>query len=275
MTKPADDEAAHVRTRLEESGILLELQVKAAFAKAGANVAHSRYYTDAIEGKLRETDVVASFHTSGQGQPGFVHVVYVVECKRPSGAHWALSQEPSPFRSDNGILGSLVHRGDLFAELGDVQDVHESPLLWSLGDTAATVTDLKESSSKGPSGSGTQAFSALQAVLSACDGLREVSFGPAPSVTLFVPVVVTTAKLWAVRLSAGGDLEVSATNRMLLVEQLRPDRDLSSVWVVSADAVVQFAADAARGINRLRLVADELPQRAVEAERAKSTEFIF
>ncbi len=83
----SEDGRKNVLRGLESSGLLLELQVQDAFGRAKADVSHVRSYTDSKSGDLRETDVVASFTGGSDTAAGFVHVVYVVECKRGQGAN--------------------------------------------------------------------------------------------------------------------------------------------------------------------------------------------
>jgi hypothetical protein len=73
-----------------------------------------------------------------------------------------------------------------------------------------------------------------------------------PGGVIFVPVIVTSAPLFAVNADPStGAPKVQEIPRALVVSRLLPVDQIHSAWIVQENAVVDFVADAASSVERL------------------------
>ncbi len=194
-----------------------------------------------------------------------------------SGGQWllAVSSEGLDRKNDHALALTYRRKGTLNAELQDVASIQAAPhMLWPAL-PARRLVDLKPVQDNKNTddddslpGSGRLSHRAVQQVLAACDGLESATFGQDPSVTIFIPVIVTGAQLWTVELARDGEPIPKQVDHALITGRLRSDQAVDSVWVVHERYVREFAARGAAGASRLSLspiADDERARRSVAA----------
>lgn len=102
------------------------------------------------------------------------------------------------------------------------------------------------------------AWSAITKVISGRDGLiRDLDEEQTQrTAVIFVPVIVTRAPLFEVRLGNGPDLEVQQVPRSLLIMRTRAIDEHDGMWVVNEDDLRGFAKDAHASAQGLSITRD-------------------
>lgn len=204
---------------VRDSGRSIEMDAAQTARDAGARAIQSVPYIDPIEGKSRETDVIAEFNGLGGTN---VPVTLVIECKRAPGKHWVTF----PYQSGR-ISSRSVFNHALVAE-DDYERADRLQRAWAGGPTifgplpfigsGLNEADLGKNvaeRAKDDQG-GDLASKALRQVWSATQAhlvdeamtrlaAREMD---APITRIVVPVIVTGAHLWECRPVRGGEPSV-------------------------------------------------------------------
>jgi hypothetical protein len=249
---PADSAAEHwsvgvARTWLEESGYPLEARTARALKAAGGVVEQSRYYVDQTQpDTLRELDVLATFWQRGGLPSGsgswHMDLRVIVECKESPNNPWVLFTTGDRWYRNHDQLATIEaveHNG---ASRTRVARLLESPLL--LYRDGPYAYRLDTSYTKKDSGNSAAAYNAVQQVMSSMQGVQnDATYEPVereagmPSLSIFVPVLVTTAPLVLCGEAPDGSPTLESVPIGLLVSRLRLEAELRSVWVVNADAL--------------------------------------
>lgn len=239
---------ARVDSWLDTAGAALELRTERALARVGFATRHSSYYDDPVTAKAREVDVVAS--QQGWTSRGGHSLDIVVECKSSADYPWAL------FETRNSLNEALT---DLMAtrlvrgvgpgarELRPPPAVGlDCPLLAPFGVTVAYSAKATASKVDVVHQAVGQVLSAATAVADAAAKGRAKEARPESTFVLVVPVLVTAAPLFAVRLANDGTVARRRVDHaLLLVREGRPaSASPAGVWLWDADALDELAAAA-------------------------------
>lgn len=199
------DISGRIRDWLDKQGFPLEMRVGRAFQNAHARVVQSEYYPDRVTGEWREVDVVADW--SSETDPTVtVRATFVVECKSSRDKPWLL------FTAKNRMseVARIAQRaGNRFGDL----------LLDSIaGDRHVQALRLFELP-RSPAYGMRQAFgdrdvchAAISSVAAATAAFAaEPDYQDWPSgrwnfCQIFLPVVVTDARLFSAQLDESGQL---------------------------------------------------------------------
>lgn len=257
----ADGAKAAVERWLAEKGLALELSTARAFRAAAHRVEHARsYVTDDGTGRLkvREIDVLAWCSSDSNTGTVPVGTWFVIECKSSTKSPWVLYQGTTrpPFVAQDPrqlirAAFSVALRGANVSDLDETRLWESRASVCEQDAYAYQVTDIGQN---GKSNDPPGAFEAVQQVLSAVDAVTaelNSSAGPA-ELSILVPVVVTAAPLFAVRIGDRGAVSIERREWAPLIARLRPSEELRLVWIVQADAVKDYAATAVEGARRLR-----------------------
>lgn len=246
-TSPADA----VRQWLRKGGLPLELQVARQFGAVGADATHSLFYRDATAGKSREMDVVARFTHSDL--IASVSAAYVVECKNSPKAVWVIFQSASrkdEFSSNplHAFANNLRYHQEIDNYIGYDEGLHFS----SQPRPGYQVADT-EGNNQNPHSAISQALSATDGAVQWTPQTGGIPRRERQELHIFVPVVVTTASLCTVDVDSQTlDVQQVRSPQQVRV-QLGADARTRSVWIVPADKMEDFAYEARRSANRLRV----------------------
>lgn len=251
-----------VRTWLQRSGYPLEFRVAAAFREAGFAVYQGIHYQseDPDATGARDVDVLAvrqelvQQHLMTQ-----CSVVFVIECKS-SPAPWILFRsriEGGKWEATEALRMNAVSELDVFGALELEQDPWALRIPASAAFRVAAVAGKASAGVRDGSGPdsgrdrGSQrdhAFDAVRQVVSAADGvLRE---NPKHLPTIAIPVIVVSARLYAVKFGGGTEEIIEVPwERMLW----RGDRTATprTVDVVSENGLPAYTREASAGAAEL------------------------
>lgn len=263
-----DPTKERVERWLQDKGVRLELTVAAEFRRYLGNpyVDHARFYVaeDVGNRKIREVDVVAQCR--GVYVPtssGSVVTWFIVECKSSKNDSWVLyrarGRSASQFvgKDERGLLRSTIRWIEHGASVDHldawtVGEAYRSVYVEPSSSYAYQIADTGEDPRK--SNAKQSAYEAVQQVLSAVDGAAaEVLLDLAgPSLSIFVPVIVTSAPLFTV--DAEDDAyTVSRASIVPLIGRFTTDT-LSLIWIVQQEALADYVTTAVAGAHKLRLV---------------------
>jgi hypothetical protein len=186
---------------------------------------------------------------------------FVVECKSSKTNPWVLYRTEATTGSrfvrqdERGLLRDtvrVVERGASVDSLfgWEVSGAYKS--VYTEGPYAYQIADTGENPGKGNAKQA--AYEAVQQVLSAVDGaMAEVPKAPGfPLLSIFVPVIVTSAPLFTVD-AEGDGYTVARASIVPLIGRFTPTDNLSLIWIVQEDALAEYVTAAVLGAHKLRL----------------------
>lgn len=245
MTEGKKTGAEFVVKWLESSGTALELRTAQTFLRSTRFVEHSHHYTVA-EG-TREIDVVARYIRDAPTKDSIAfQVVLVTECKSLSDPWVLYPRDRHVLTGDETLFGLYVTKQSKpFGKIIMPSGYHKAPLFkaqWT--HYAISDTGSKRETSYGALN---QAWSAVAGINASTRVDQTQS-----SITVYVPIVVTTAPLFTVELLRDGQPEIKEIDRALIVTSMNSKRDRRPVWVLNESALKDFAADAKRSLDAMR-----------------------
>jgi hypothetical protein len=243
---------------LKFGGLPLELKALEAFRSVGAHAFHSEYFPDWDEGKQREIDVVAEFwpprfHGVSERIP--VQLVYVVECKAVEGDWLVYQSERQASRLEqfarnltyDVLVPTYAHHPTDKTLTSKMPHVVTSHLSWP-------KTPMYQAQSLGSQQKA--AYSAISQAVSACVGLSMFARGQGDRreyLTIWIPVVVTTARLWSVDTEANQLKAIPVDVPVVVGMRIRDPSLYHCVWIVQEKHLDVFATAAAEDARLLRL----------------------
>lgn len=245
MTEGRKTAGDRVSEWLESSGAALELRTAQTLLKSTYFVEHSHHYTVA-EG-TREVDVVARYTREAPTHEAVsFQIILVTECKSLSDP-WVLYPRDRHVLSGDSTLFSLyVNRQSKPLGKNIVPSGYPRAPLFKAQPTYYAISDTgskKETT-----------YAALNQAWSAVAGMHRAT--PVDhtqhSITVYVPIVVTTAPLFSVELLEDGQPEIKEIERALIVTRMNSKRGRRPVWVLNESALDEFAADAKRSLDAIR-----------------------
>lgn len=246
-----------VRRWLDSPAVALELTVERAFRGALVeqlapspfgglitwSVDVSRTYVGfdptASVNKVRETDVVVRMSQESAG--GAFDLWLVIECKSGKDSPWVTFRRPRATKTWRASLADAgwfhFSRGDAITRVigwSDSEFLQASSNLCYRASTTA-MPDKNDSVKNHPR-------DAFRQVLSAVDGVAN-EIPPVTGVAMFVPIIVTSAPLFAVTSTLAG-YQLQPSRRELVEFHHDPsDGTLRRVWIVGEDAIDDLATE--------------------------------
>jgi hypothetical protein len=226
--------------------------VARAFQSEHFHVEQARQYLDVASEQLRELDVLATHTTVARRYPGtgWKELRLVIECKR-SDTPWILFIGDERFYNSGPHFASLDIIEYAGAKLAEARAANEMPVISYVGPLTYRLSNAGSKDKV--------TFDAVRQVESAVMGIRRDMVAPEqvpeahPEVAVLVPVIVTDAPLVECRLDTSGEIELAEVDRGLLLNRLRPEERLHSVWIVNQHAVTDFAIAARKTGENMRL----------------------
>lgn len=216
-----------------------------------SNVDHSRDYVGKKpvtgEAILRETDVVVRM-TKQTINDVWISLWLIAECKSSSKDPWVL------FRGSWDSQLSPLRAFEDGWEIRKSEGLDLAKLEGWTGTRLLNSTHLQYCYSAASTSERNYARDAILEVLSAVEGVADDTPITSDHLTaaIFVPVVITSAPLFAVTLQQDGNYEVKPTTRELLVGRFTAENQVPrAVWIVSGAEVDDFAIEYTQALTHL------------------------
>lgn len=225
---------AKVLAWLRKGGVPLEYEVARLFRGAGFRAEQGRNYVDAIEGKTREIDVVATLLITTAPN---THLLAVIECKSATNKPWVIlttETMPEPWVP--------IATGDIVEDCKRVPAVLDRlplgrPHGYSVIEALIGPDDKKD-----------RAHDALEQVVSEAVGLVAAETGSA----IAIPVVATAPELFRLTIDGAGNEDLSAVDWYRIRwhgAQAHPNPTI--IDVVRRSDLARYATDARHDLQAL------------------------
>lgn len=265
MSDGEDDLVAKVKEWVQNHGYPLEMVVARTFRRHGAvHVEQSTYHVDVVTGKVRESDVLATWSGLGGG-PSWVYFFFVIECKTSENPKpWVIFTDDQAEELDSKTIFALtphrLHAADIqsfshhlhqrFIELEVPIMIEGVPLGYGVTESLRTKDGAKD-----------PAFDAVrQAAASAFGILGEFDMeAMSDDAAMFAfPVVVTTSPIYICRSDSDKGIRLEKVDIAAVSIRVDTQPEHTLVHVVQESGLERFASICAKsGATLGRLLPSE------------------
>ncbi|NEA34844.1 hypothetical protein [Streptomyces sp. SID13031] len=242
------DHVEYVKSWLEESGYGLELRLASALRETGGFVGQSIPYSDPLEGKLREADLIYVQEVPMDSrQSARVNVVF--ECKSSKKNPWVVFDVASGHAHAAARTQAIILAEDAYVRERANELLSDDAIFKYEWFGHAVVSARKGEDTEGLN----TAQRAVRQVISATYGMVDF-YQAIPGVKVFIPAVVTSAPIVTCRLAPeSGEIQV-ATTEYAQVRAMPEGKKRSLVVHVMSEkyASTHFAETAKRLARTLR-----------------------